>query len=492
MMKKTLGVAIGTSGPGGTNMLTAAGQAKAYHLPVLFITGHPSMKDTGKSLGQDATGFGTNMVKMFEPVTLFSERIDRADFLHMYLRHAIEKAFTGARGPVHLCIPFDVFMEETESFYIPLPTDVLPLVSPNVEEVVPILDQAVRPVLLLGKGVGIAEAYDEVRLLAEHWNIPVITSPCGKGGFPTKHPLCLGGFGLGGTTAATAYLKSGVDVMVVVGSSLSDMTLAGFTSDMYPKQVVHFDYNISFTGKSIPVPTRPVLGDAKLNISKLLQSVQTKSPNSHEEASAFLQEVASTTEIETDDGRMMLAAEAVQVLRRCLPDEAVMFGDDGSHTFFAIRHYDIYNAGTFFFDDVFGAMGHAIAYSIGAKIALPHTPIVCLTGDGCTMMHGTEIATAVDQNASVIFVVINNGQLDMVEKGMQAMVGHSVGTVYKSSINVKAFGESMGALSFRCRNADELSDALHQAQSNDGPTVIEVIVDPKEAPPTASRVAVIA
>lgn len=484
LANRTMGVAIGTSGPGGTNLLTAAGQAKAYHVPTLIITGQPSALDSGKAMGQDSSLFGTDLVKMFEPVTLFSARVDRADLLPLYLKHAVERAVTGIRGPVHLCIPFDILTAQIEPFELDLPKHIPQAVSPNAAEAVPLLNEAKRPVLFLGKGVLSSQAYEEVRVLAEHWSIPVITTPGGKGAFPTRHPLCLGNFGLGGTKQAEAYLKSGVDLMIVVGSKLSDMTLSGFTPDMMPQKVIHFDYELTFIGKAIPVPTCAILGDAKANLRQLIELAGAQ--GRHYEAAASLELVTEPANPPAGSG-VLSAVEAVKALRASLPADAILFGDDGSHTFYAIRHYDIYEPGTFIFDDVFGAMGHAIGYAIGAQAARPDLKMVCLTGDGCAMMHGTEIATAVNHRIPTLFVILNNGRLDMVDKGMSYNTGRSIGAIYEKPLDATQFARSLGADGICCRTTDDICEAVSAALKSSMPTVIEIIVDPLEIPPILSR-----
>ncbi|WP_035101757.1 thiamine pyrophosphate-binding protein [Aneurinibacillus terranovensis] len=479
--RKTPGVAIGTSGPGGTNMLTAAGQAKAFHLPVLFITGQPSAGESGKALGQDSSHFSTDLVKMFEPVTLFSARVERADLVPMYLRHAMEKAMTHVKGPVHLCIPFDVLMEDMEPFDVPLPAHVPHMVADKITNIIDLLDAAEKPVLFLGKGVNSADAYEEVKIVAEHWRIPVITTPGGKGVFPTDHPLALGNFGLGGTKQASDYLQSGVDLMVVIGTKLSDMSLSGFTEEMLPKQVIHFDYELTYVGKSLSVPTHAVPGDAKLNLRRIINL-----------ANASLRDYkrVSLPEPEPEESapsEPLSAIQAVRTLRASLPHDAMVIGDDGSHTFYAIRHFDIYQPGTFHFDDVFGAMGHAIGYAVGAKIAAPDQTIVCLTGDGCVMMHGAEIATAVNQHAPVIFVVLNNGRLDMVDKGMSYNTGRTVGAIYDIPLDVAQYARSMGARAYCCHTVEDITEAVGNALQADRPTVIEIMVNPLEIPPILTR-----
>jgi acetolactate synthase I/II/III large subunit len=484
LMSNKIGVALGTSGPGGTNLLTAAGQAKASHVPLLIITGHPGMKDTGKAQGQDSSVFGTDLVEMFKYVTKFSVRVERADMLKVYLRHALEKAVSGTKGPVHLSIPFDILTEEIEPFEIDLPTS-HHMVSPYIEDVVDLLNMAKRPLLFLGKGVHSSQAYKEVRLLAENWNIPVITTPGGKGTFVTNHLLSLGAFGLGGTQEATDYLRQGVDILIVIGTKLSDMSVAGFTKEMYPQHVIHFDYDPTFIAKTIDVPTTPVLGDIKANLNLILKNANK------EERTEFLIPKVDYEVYMNKPNEFITSETTIKVIRNSVPDDTIIFGDDGSHTFYGIRYFDIYQPGTFFFDDVFGAMGHGIGYSIGAKMAAPDKNIVCLVGDGCMFMHGTEISSALNARSAVLFIVLNNGRLDMVEKGMRKMNGKSIGAVYHSPLDVSTFAHSLGLESFKCSNPVKLKEAIHHSlimlKETKRPIVIEVLVDPEEIPPTMGR-----
>lgn len=479
LMKKSLGVAVATAGPGGMNLLTAAGQARALNIPVLFITGHPSIRQTGKALGQDATFFGSDLVKMFEPVTLFSARVERGEVFPLYLRHAIEKALSG-RGPVHLNIPADVLAEEIEPFEFELP-QYAPLISSEINRIIPLLDKAESPVLFLGKGVQAAEAYEEVKMLSDRWSIPVMTTPGGKGSIPSHDPLILGAFGLGGSDEAEQWLRRGVDLMIVIGSKLSDMSTAGLTPNLYPKKIIQFDYDPTFIGKSIPVPTIGIVGDLKANIQRLLEQAGVK-PSINK-----VRDIPKRSKVVETETEVLSAAQTMRTLRKILPRDTIVFGDAGSNTFHAIKHFDIAESGTFYFDENFIAMGHGIGYSIGAKIARPDKQIVCITGDGCMLMHGTEVSTAVCDNVSVIFIVINNGRLDMVDKGMRHHIGHSVGTVFKVPINIAMFAHSLGAAAFCCHTESDIANALQVALNHQGPTVVEIMVDPTEVPPTLKR-----
>ena len=446
MMNRKLGVAIGTSGPGGTNLLTSAGQAKASNLPVLFITGQPPINDAGKAFGQDSTLFGTDLVKMFEPVTKFSVRVDRADQFKRYLQHALEKAHSGVKGPVHLSIPSDILNEQIEEFELELPGNMCGSISSSLDEFINKLDNSSRVVILSGKGVHSSLAYDEVKRIAELWNIPVMTTPGGKGTFIENHPLSLGALGLGGTERASQCIKDGIDLMIVIGSKLSDMSLVDILPENYPKEVIQLDYDTTFIAKSLVVPTLPIVGDIKMNLQFLLDKVSSRTKNEYNLLSEKKEVVEKNSDVNIS------AAKAVKIIRQELPDDSIVFGDDGSHTFYAIKDFNIRKPGTFFFDDVFGAMGHAIVYSIGAQLANEKARIICLTGDGCTFMHGAEMSTAANYNIPVTFIIFNNGRLDMIDKGMRHTVGKAVGTTYNIPLDVEKFGQSMGIKSFKCLN----------------------------------------
>ncbi|HEY4554060.1 MAG TPA: thiamine pyrophosphate-dependent enzyme, partial [Bacillaceae bacterium] len=374
--------------------------------------------------------------------------------------------------------------QEIEPFELSLP-EYQPSISPKIHEVRALLQKAKRPLLFVGKGVHISGAYKEVEELSLQYNVPIITTPGGKGAVRTNLPGYLGPFGLGGTERASNYARSGVDLLVVIGTKLSDMSLAGFTEDMIPRQVIQFDVDPVFVGKSIPAPTLAIIGDAKANLQALLTGdaapeVAAGNAVGHQQA----KERGSASEGERNP---LSAATAVRLMRNWLPADTVVFGDDGSHTFYAIEHFDILKEGTFISDDVFGTMGHAIGYAIGAKFAGKENPVACLTGDGCMMMHGTEISAAVCHGLPMTFVVLNNGRLDMVDKGMRYNVGRAVGTVYEAPANIAMFGESLGAVAFRCHTEQEVESALEFAAAHQGPTVVEIMVDPDEIPPTLKR-----
>lgn len=482
LARNTLGVALSTAGPGGINMLTAAGQALYTNVPVLFLTGSPPIRDIGKVLGQDSTMFGTDLVKMFESVTKFSARVERGEMLRSYLAHAMEHAFTGVKGPVHLNIPADVLLEQIDDFELTLPDAYPTTIASNLDHVATLLAEAKRPLLFIGGALHALDAYKEIEAFAQKWALPVTTTPGGKGVFLSNHPLHLGPYGLGGNDLSEAYLREGVDLLIVVGSQLSDLEIPGFAPSIYPKHIIHFDHEPRFIGKAVSVATTPVLGNIRSNLRALLSFADITVPPRHMPDTFDMEDSPVSV-----SGELLRGKQVMEILREELPEDTLVYGDAGSHSFYAIKYFDIKVPGTFYFEEVYATMGRAIGYAVGAKFGAPHRTVACLTGDGCMFMNGTEVSTSVNHDAPVLFLVANNQCIDMVDKGMERHLGRAVGTTYKAPLDGAKFGEALGARGYRCTTAEELRHAIQDAIRSNQTSVIDIIMDPKEIPPTMKR-----
>ncbi|MGN7411920.1 thiamine pyrophosphate-binding protein [Paenibacillus sp. SAF-068] len=474
-----LGVAFATSGPGGTNLITAAAHAKANNLPVLFITGHQSIQELGLPQCQDSSSYLADLAEMFRPATLFSKLVERGDHFGTLLNHALSIALGPNKGPVHLCLPFDVQTELLSQCRIVIP-ETEPLLSvSNLNRILPLIQQSNRPLIIAGKGVSRARAHDELLHLAESFNIPVITTPGGKGAIAWDHPLYHGPCGVGGFPHADDMLNQS-DLYIVLGSRLSDMTICNLKPEHHPAHLIQFDADPTFVGKILSAQTLHITGDLKDNLQYLLGTLE-----------GLPTHVRTTPPIDytipLPDLPQLSLASVLDGMSEMLPYEHKLFVDDGSHGFHAVQRYKVKKPGSFVFDAYFACMGNAIGMAIGAKAASPEETVVCITGDGCFMMLGTEINTAVCNNLNVIFIVVNNKQLDMALKGMEKTTGRIDGTVYEVPMDAAKFAESLGAVAFRAETLAEFSSALNAAQTLNRVTVIELLTDRDEIPPTAHR-----
>lgn len=408
----SLGVAFGTSGPGGTNLLTAAAHAKANNLPVLFITGHQSIKELGIPQCQDSTSYLADLADMFRPATLFSKLVERGDHFSTIFNHALSIALGDKKGPVHLCIPFDVQTERLEECRIVLPQREKLVSYANYERFISAINASSRPLIIAGKGVNRSGAHKELVQLAETFNIPVVTSPGGKGAIAADHPLYHGPVGVGGCTHGDEMLNNS-DLFIVLGSRLSDMTICNLKRENHPDQLIQFDVDPTFVGKILTSRTLSVGGDLRDNLELYLSKVDPSTITRRET------EISNHYTEELPVLPKLSLASVMSTMSDLIPYNSSVFVDDSDHGFNAVKWFNVKKPGSFVFDAYFACMGNSIGMAIGAKTASPEETVFCITGDGCFMMLGTEINTAVCKNIPVIFIVVNNMQLDMALKGME-------------------------------------------------------------------------
>lgn len=473
-----LGVVAATSGPGGTNLVTAAAHAKMNGLPVLFITGHQSAAELGIPQCQDSSQYGIDLAEIMKPVTLFSTMVTRGDTFPAILTYALREAMTGRKGPVHLCIPFDVMISPVNDSLVQLPSGNVNYIATNLEEAILRLRNARKPVILAGKGVVLSGAQKELAAFAETFHIPIVTTPGGKGSVYSAHPLYYGPFGLGGHQKAKDLLESGVDLLLVMGSRLSDTALAGLDRSYYPGEIIQFDIAHEFMGGIIKSEYLHIFGDLRTNLEEILR-LYPKEPAKVHTAKPYHDPLPVLQNLSV--------AEVCQAVGDMIPENTTIFADDGAHGYHAVRWLDLKPGVKFFFDSYFASMANAIGMAIGAKFADQEQNVICLTGDGCLFMLGSEINTCVAEQLPVIFIVINNGQLDMALKGMRQFTGRTDGTIFKQPLDAAAYAASMGADSAACSTLDEFKQVFKRALGSNKPFVIDVLVDKEEIPSSLAR-----
>jgi acetolactate synthase-1/2/3 large subunit len=489
-----IGVCYSTSGPGTTNLVTGVANAYMDNVPLLVITGQVPTSIYGKGTFQDSTKEGVDSVAMFDPITKYSEMIMSRYKMPETVREAFRIAFSGKKGPVHISYPKDIMEAEIEDTLLPPRRYRVKsayfdrkLVIDATEKLV----NAKKPAMLVGSGVIASDATSEVLELAEMLNIPVATTPKAKGAFPEDHALSLGVLGFSGSPVAEEYLMGDVDVLLVVGASLNQLTTFSWDPKLEPSDsLIHVNIDPSEIDKNY-VADIGLVGDCQAVINEIsfrvLRELQKHDPKEERpigDIIKFKDRVGMVVDEEkTFSESVPIKPQALmREIQESLPDDAIVFVDTGNHICWAI-HYMRFKKPNFI--SAFGmlTMGYATAAAIGGKLAAPDRPVVAIVGDGCFQMNGMEIATAVNYDIPVVWIVQNNSKLGLVHDLQRFSLGDkTVSTTFKE-VNFARVAEGLGAKGYRIERPGELSEILPEAIEGAVPTVIDVIIDPNEVPP---------
>jgi acetolactate synthase-1/2/3 large subunit len=493
-----LGACVGTSGPGATNLLTGVAAAYTDSVPVVVLTGQVATKSFGRGALQESSSEGVDIVDVFKQVTRYSTLAFRADRLPAIWDKALRMAVGGRPGPVHLSLPADVQEQSIER-----PSRAAPMMHRTrtydrtaIKQAALHLLRARRPAILSGYGTILAEASEEIRAIAEMLDVPVATTPKGKGAFPEDHRLALGPFGYSGSPLAQWYLlESGVDVLLAVGTSLSEWGTLGWDRRLQPSDaLLHVDIDPYEIGKNYRV-TVPVIGDAKAGLTELCYEIRRQQQR-------YLHWRRRNGKIEPPPDRprflnaAMMESDAVPIkpqrlmrdLQEALPRDALVFVDGGANRSWAIHYWQSLYPRTFFCATGMASMGFGVAGAIGGKFAAPDRVVVCITGDGGFLMNGMEVSTAVHYGKQVIWVVLNDAGYGIVRHALRVLKLPDVGTRYPR-VDCAKVAEGLGAQAFRIREPGEINHELIARILGSGrPTVLDVEVDPDEVAPFAGRV----
>jgi acetolactate synthase-1/2/3 large subunit len=489
-----IGVCYATSGPGATNLVTGVANAYMDNVPMLVLTGQVPTSIYGKGTFQDSTKEGVDSLAMFNPLTKYSSMIISKHKMPETIREAFRIALSGKKGPVHISYPKDIMEAEIEDTLLPPKTY---RVKPEyfdrrlVIEATRKLVGAKKPAMIVGSGVIASEAMAEVLELAEMLNIPVATSPKGKGAFPETHDLALGVLGFCGSPVAEDYIFSDVDVLLVVGAGLNQVTTFSWEPKLVPSDsLIHIDIDPSQIGKNYPVDIAlvgdagAVLSEISFRVLKELMEHDFDSERPVKKITEFKQKVGMYLNKEKMHSSSVpvkpqtLMAE----LQEIMTEDTIIFADTGNPMCWAV-HYLQFDRPNFFSPFGLVTMGYGTAAAVGGKLAAPDRPVIALIGDGCFLMNGMEVATAVNHDVPVVWIVFNNNKLGLVHELQKYSLGkNTVSTVFKK-IDCAKIAEGLGAQGFSIERPGELSKVLPEALNSRKPTVIDVTVDPDEKPP---------
>jgi acetolactate synthase-1/2/3 large subunit len=492
-----LGACVGTSGPGATNLITGVAAAFADSIPILVFTGQVATKSFGRGALQESSSEGVDVVDVFKQVTRYSTLAFRADRLPAIWHKALRMALGGRPGPVHLSLPADVQEQPVQRAGKMIPTihRTRTYDRAAIREAGLHLLRARRPAILAGHGVILSGAWEELRTIAQALDIPVATTPKGKGVFPEDHRLSLGPFGYSGSPLAQWYLlESGVDVLLAVGTSLSEWGTLGWDRRLQPSEaLLHVDIDPYEIGKNYRV-TVPVIGDAKSGLTELCYEIRRQ-----QQRYLHWRRGKEKLEPPADRPRFLNAAtmdsDAVPIkpqrlirdLQEALPRDTLVFVDGGANRSWAIHYWQSVYPRSFFCATGMASMGFGVAGAIGGKFAMPDRVVVSITGDGGFLMNGMEVSTAVHYGMQVIWVILNDAGYGMAYHALRMMNLPDVATRYPR-VDCARVAEGLGAQAFRIREPGQINRGLiHTILESGRPTVLDVEIDPDEVAPFGGR-----
>jgi len=476
-----VGVCLATSGPGATNLLTGLATAYMDSSPIVAITAQIPSYLVGSDGFQEA-----DIVGMSTSVTKYAFQPLRVKDLPYMLKSAFYLAKTRRPQPVLVDIPKDVLQAEADlevpdrvdfPNYRPLPDPD----STTVKTIARTVLAAERPIILAGGGVRMADAYRELQAFAELLVAPVVTSFMGKGVFPENHPLSLGCMGMHGSERTNRLLPE-CDVLLVIGSRLSDRTTGKIEKFCPNTKVIHIDVDKAEIGKNYKLAVLSLVADAKKALEMLIREVEMGMLGRQREAwTKKIHDVMAVAKSELDTSSHLSGVETVKMLRRLLPPKAIVTTEVGQHQMWCEQHFQVIKPRTFFSSGGLGTMGFGFPAALGAKMAKPEVPVVDIAGDGSFQMTENSLATSVEEGIPVTVIVLNNKMLGMVAQWQRFFYKGRYSSVYLGrNPDFVKLAEAYGAAGVRVSTFPELESAVTKALDSPVTTVIDVPISPEE------------
>ena len=497
-------------GPGSVNLHVGVASAQADASAMLVITGNVATQQWNKGTFQESAQFYQgDFITSLRPYVKRSFQPTRVDMLEATFHQAFTVMESGRPGPVHIDIPLNVFQELDEAAagssiagsqqHRSRPA----AEAAAVRSALQMIMKAQRPLIVAGHGVQAADAEAELLKLAEQLQIPVATTPMGKSVFDSLHPLSAGPNGRNGNYPANAASRN-ADVILALGTRFDDRSssawIDGYTYSIPKTDLIHVDSDPGQIGKNYPA-TLGIVADVKVFMTQLLELAKSEFRGSEHHA-AWRTRLAHWKQRWSQHIGVNKSSDAVPIrperliheLRRAMPVDGILVSDVGLHHNWLISEFDTRQPRTLLHSWGFGSMGFGVAGVLGAKLAAPDRTVVAMCGDGGFMMLPSAVATAVEYNIPVVWVIWNNiGYVSIRDQ----QVGHfgqgrDITTSFRKvaddslfSADLAMMARAMGAQGVTVERPQDLAGQLQAAIASNRPTVLDVRVD-REAKLTAT------
>lgn len=489
-----VGVCLVTSGPGATNLVTGIATANYDSVPLVCFTGQVPLNLMGNDAFQEV-----DIVGVTRGICKYAVTVRSREELPRIIKEAFYIARTGRPGPVVIDLPKDIQQEMGTEEY---PTTVnIRGYKPNeavhmrqIKKAVQLLQEAKKPLFLIGGGVNIARANVEMRKLVEATEVPMITTIMGKGAIPTEHELYLGNIGIHGSYAAN-HAVSECDVLFSIGTRFNDRITGKISEFAKNATIVHIDIDAASISKNIAVDV-PIVADAKLAIEAILDVLAKKNIEVpyKQDREKWLSKVLDWKKkfpIRMKDQKGLTPEKVIKAVNARYKD-SIIVTDVGQNQLWTTQYIELDENRQLLTSGGLGTMGYGFPAALGAQLGNPDKKVIAFSGDGGFQMNIQEMATAVILGLPLVLVVFNNGYLGNVRQWQELYFDkrysstclryHEPGNEeeWKYTPDFIKLAESYNAAGIRITEESEISKAFDLADSRkNGPTIIEVMIDPE-------------
>jgi acetolactate synthase-1/2/3 large subunit len=476
-----VGVAVATSGPGATNLVTGIATAMMDSSPIVCITGQVASKYIGYDAFQE-----TDITGITLPITKHNYLVTDIQNLTETLREAFYVARTGRPGPVLVDIAKDVQQATIEWEYdespIRLPgyrPDMRPMPK-DMQQASEMIRSAKRPVILAGRGVLLSNAMQELKEFAEKTRTPVAMTLLGIGGFPASHPLNLGMMGMHGESWVNNAIQQS-DLLLAFGMRFDDRVTGNLKTYAPDAKKIHVEIDASEVNKNVPVDLA-LIGDLRETLRQLLPHVEACDHSDWIENIDEMKGDSAVLDIQNlPDNGHLYAAHVINDLWRHTHGDALVVSDVGQNQMWAAQYYKHDKPSTYITSGGAGTMGFALPAAIGAKFARPDANVWVICGDGGFQMTQAELSTTAQEGLKINIAIINNGYLGMVRQWQEFFYDKRYSATPMHNPDFVKLAEAHGLSGLRVTQRSELEAAVKRAEETEGTVVIDFRVEKEDS-----------
>jgi acetolactate synthase-1/2/3 large subunit len=476
-----VGVAIATSGPGATNLVTGIATAQMDSSPMVCITGQVPSRLIGYDAFQE-----TDITGITLPITKHNYLVTEVGEIMPTIREALHLAQSGRPGPVLVDITKDAQQASMEWEWDGRPIELRkyrlrrPPMTASLERAVDLIRGARKPLILAGQGVLQSGAYAELKTFAERTDTPVALTLLGIGALPASHPLNLGMMGMHGEAWVNHAIQE-ADLLLAFGMRFDDR-VTGNTRTYAPQaKKIHIDIDPSEINKNVPADVG-IIGDLRETLRDLLDVVERAD---HAPWIAYIAAMKGDTAVRDiqrmpDDGHLY-AAHVIHDIWRATEGRALVVTDVGQHQMWEAQYYHHEAPRSLITSGGLGTMGFGLPAAIGAKLAKPDAEVWAIVGDGGFQMTQAELTTAAQEGVKVNVAIINNGYLGMVRQWQEFFYERRYAATPLRSPDFVKIAEAHGLAGFRVDSRGQVVDTVKRARDNDGTVLIDFRVEQEDS-----------